>query len=209
MSKFAYNVSLRRLKNNNGTFQGMPRIYNVDKDSYWYGYAEVNVAAASPFVRTKVHDCRLEGNADVENGELIQDRVDGSYYLVMDIKGIYSGGNNGQYAYKDGTLYKVSAIADIKRINNSTEDFFGRPVTGFNTISSNTKIMVNPQSFSNTELPEGNFAYNKIKVVLQSKVGIKLNDRIETTNGDVFIVENIDKSSLNGLWVCFCDYDKR
>jgi len=209
MSKFAYNVSLRRLKNNNGVYNGLPRIYNVDRDSYSYGYAEVNVAAASPFVRTKVHDCRLEGNSDVQNGDLIQDRVDSSYYLVMDVKGIFGGGSNGTYAYKDATLYKVSAVATIRRIGDATPDFFGRSTTGFTILASNVKLMVNPQSFGVSEYVEGLNPDNKIKVVLQSKVGVKINDRIETDNGDVLQIENIDKSSLVGLWVCYCDFDKR
>ena len=69
--------------------------------------------------------------------------------------------------------------------------------------------MVNPQSFGVSEYVEGLNPDNKIKVVLQSKVGVKINDRIETDNGDVLQIENIDKSSLVGLWVCYCDFDKR
>jgi len=209
MSRFAYNTTLRRLKNNNGVVGNLPRIYNVDRNTYWYGYASVNVAAASPFVRTKVHEGRFEGTSDITDGDLILDRYDNSNYLVMSTKGIYSGGSDGQTAYFDATLYKANAVATIQRQNLGTTDFFGRELEGFEDVATNVKLMTNPQNFSTDDQRDQVLQENKIKVVLQSKVGVKLKDRIVTDLGDTLIIENIDRSSLTNLVICMCNFDVR
>lgn len=209
MSLFAAKTTLRRLKANNGIHQGLPRIYNIDRDTYSYGYAEVNTQAASPFVRTKVHDGRFEGTSDVTDGDLIRDRVDNSVYLAMSIKGIYGGGSDGAYAYKDGTLYLCNTTATIKRLDEVAEDVYGRPTTGFVNVATGVYIMVNAQNFSTGDYQETLAQDNKIKVVLQSKNNVKLADRIETAQGDVLVIENIDKSSLTNLWICYCNTDVR
>lgn len=208
MSQFAYYTTLRRLKNSNGVIGSLPRIYNVDRNTYTYGYASVNVAAASPFVRTKVHEGRFEGKTDIQDGDLILDRYDNSHYLVMSTKGIYGGGKDGQTAYYDATLYLTNATATVRRLG-ITRDPFYRQIEGFVDVATNVKIMTNPQNFSVNEQPGQVLQENKIKVVLQSKVGVQLHDRLVTDLSDTLIIENIDKSSIRNLWICMCNFDVR
>lgn len=207
MSKFAYHTTLRRLKNNNGVVGGLPRIYSIDDDSYWYGYAEVNVDATSPFARVKVHDLRVQGDSTITDGSLIKDRVDNSIYLVMSIKGIYSG---GLVAYKDGTLYLCNTTATIKRFQDGARDTFGKLIIKTPTvIASRIYIMTNPQNYTTIVGQDTIEQANKIKIAIQSKHGVKLKDRIETSTGQNYIVENIDTESLTGMVILYCDTDLR
>jgi hypothetical protein len=201
-SKFATSI----MKNSVGYYNGNPRIYNVDRSSYSIGFSRVNVDATSPFARTKVNKLWLEGGTDCQEGDLIQDRVDGKYHLVMSLKAEFSG---GAICYWDGTSYLCNATATVKRHSTTKDEFFGMETSGFTVVATGVQIMVNPQNFSTNDMPEMTVQTNKIKVAVQGLVGVQEKDRIITSLGDQLIVENIDKSSLKGIWILMCDSDIR
>lgn len=197
MSKFAYHTTLRRLKNNNGVFNGAKRITNVTTGNSWYGYAEVNTQATSPFARTKVHDGKFVGDSDIRNGHLIKDNYDNSYYLVMSCKGILSGNLT---AYWDATLYFVTATCTVQRFNTGARDSFSGEYTT-NTpanIYTNVYTMINPMNYDTLDQPDVVVQANKIKAAVQSSYTILVNDRIITSRGTTYIVENVDEESLRG-----------
>lgn len=202
LSKIATSI----MKNTVGYVGGNPRIYNVDKDGYSIGFTAVSLDATSPFARTKVNKLWLEGASNCEEGDLIQDKADNKFHLIMALKSEFCGGAQN---YWSGTTYLCNATATIQRESATEDNFFGDRVSGFSTVATGVQIMVNPQNFSTDDQPDRSWQANKIKVAVQSKVGVKERDRVITSLGDQLVVENIDRSSLKGIWILMCDSDVR
>ena len=203
MEKFATNF----VKNTVGMIDGLPRIYNVDRASYTLGHTEVNTQATSPFSRTKTHKAWFVGPTDIVEGDLVQDRGDGKHYLVMSLKKEIL---NGESVYLDGTLYYANATCTIQRFTGGAKDAFGRDTDPApTTVASNVYVMVNPQVIDVLEQRDRPIAKDKIKIVVQSKFGVKDQDRLVTSLGDTWKVINIDKSSLDNLWILYADGDTR
>lgn len=203
MSKSAYYTATRMLKNTKGMVGDLPRIYNIDRDVYCLGYASFNQDATSPFARTKVHKGRFEGEANIQNGDLVLDRYDNTKYLVMNIKGVYSGGSNGVTAYKDAALYYVNRTCTVSRAGSETRNKFGRPDASYTEVYTNIPIMSNPQNYSIEEIEETILQTNKIRLSVQSKYALKCRDKIFTSTGQSYIVENIDYDTLDGLLILY------
>jgi hypothetical protein len=199
---------MRILKTKVGIVGTNPRIFNVDTKRFSYGYAEVNINASSPFSRTKVHKGWLEGGSDIVEGSLIQDRLDSNYYMVMSVK---KEGWKGEVAYKDVTLYYCNKTCTIQRFSEAkATNAFGRVVDSAPaTLHTNVYIMVNPQNYDEQPGKDIILENNKIKLAIQSKYGVQVNDRIVTSEGDTLIVETVDKYSLVGIWILGVDKDSR
>lgn len=203
MAQFARNF----VRDTVGMIGGLPRIYNIDRNSYTLGHTEVNTQATSPFSRTKTHKAWFVGPTDILEGDLIQDRGDGKHYLVMSVKKEIL---NGESVYWDGTLYYANATCAIQRFTGGTKDDFGRDVDPAPaTVATNVYCMVNPQAVDVLEQRDRPIAKDKIKIVVQSKWAVKDQDRLVTSLGDTWKVINIDKSSLDNLWILYVDEDSR
>lgn len=191
----------------NGAVDGAPRIYNVDKGTYTLGYTEINTQATTAFARTKVHKAWFSGSTDIENGDLILDRADGAYYLVMSVKQEYA---SGCAAYIDGTLFYANATCSIERFTDTAKDFFGRDVQATpNAVATGVRIMVNPMSIDVMEQPDQIISQDKIKVAIQRKHNVMEQDRLVTSLGETYKVISVDKASLEGLDILFVDKDIR
>ena len=207
MSRMAARVVDRVLKRSNGTIEGMPRIYNVDRDTYSLGYTEINTQATSSFSRIKTHKAWFSGTSDVQNGDLILDRADGKYYLVMSVKNEISGGIT---AYIDGTLYYCDAVCQVQRFEVGTVNAFGRSANPApSVVASNVYIMSQSMSMDSTDQPDQAIAKEKIKVAVQSKIGVQVNDRLVSSNGNSYRVITVDKNQLEGLDMLYVDKDVR
>ena len=208
MSKFASRVVSRMLRTRTGIISGgQPRILNVDRGVSFYGYAEVNTQATSPVARVKQHKAWFIGGASVQDGDLIQDRGDGKYYLVMSLKDELDG---GEVAYIDGTLYYANATCSIQRFGTAGKNAFGRQSTDAPvTIKDGVYIMVNPLSMDVVDHDDRSIPNDKTKIVIQARENVQRNDRLVTSLGDTFIVEDIDRSSINNLWVLKVNQDSR
>jgi hypothetical protein len=86
MSRMAAIVVDRVLRNNNGVVDGQGRIFNVDTGTYELGYTQINTHATSTFSPIKTHKGWFSGTATIRDGDLIQDRVDGRFYLAISLK---------------------------------------------------------------------------------------------------------------------------
>ena len=207
MSKAPTRVVSRLLRTQNGSINGSPRIYNVDKNVSFYGYAEVNTQATSPVARIKQHKAWFVGNADITEGDLIQDKADNKYYLVMSLKKEVTG---SEVAYIDGTLYYANATCSIERFAPVSVNAFGREVSAEpSVIAEGVYIMVNSMSMDVDEQRDQHIAEEKIKVVMQSKYGAKINDRLVSSNGDVYKVATVDRTQLENLVVLYVAQDIR
>lgn len=204
---FASVAASRILRHGNGTVGTLPRIYNNDNKTYAYGYVEINAQATSPVARIKVHKAWLDGEAQVANGHLIQDRADGKMYFIMSQKPELYG---GAVAYYDVTLYYCNTTCSVQRFGVSGKTAFGKPQGGApTTLYENVYIMTTSLSVDVKEQEDQVLAQEKIKVAIQSKYGVKINDRLTCSNGDVYKVMSIDRTQLEGLWMLFVDKDIR
>lgn len=204
LAKFAKNF----VKNTVGKVGSLPRIYNVDKDQYIIGYAEVNQMATTAFSRLRVNKgfffCEP---TEVQEGVLIQDRADTKRYLVMSIKVELL---NGECVYLDSSLYYCDATATIERWTDGVRDSFGMVTDPApQIIASDVPIVTNPQTFSQLEQQDRMVDQDKSRVYMQAKFGVKESDRIITSHGDTYKVLRIDKSSWPGTWICYVDVDVR
>jgi hypothetical protein len=173
----------------------------------FYGYAEVNTQATSPVARIKQHKAWFVGNADITEGDLIQDKADNKYYLVMSLKKEVTG---SEVAYIDGTLYYANATCSIERFAPVSVNAFGREVSAEpSVIAEGVYIMVNSMSMDVDEQRDQHIAEEKIKVVMQSKYGAKINDRLVSSNGDVYKVATVDRTQLENLVVLYVAQDIR
>ena len=207
MSKFASRVVNRMLRTRNGTINGAPRIYNRDQDKDILGYVEINTQATSPVARIKTHKAWFAAGSEVAEGDLIEDRADNKVYLTMSLKNEIMGGETG---YIDGTLYYANTTCSIERFTTGHRNAFGRPQDPSPlTIAANVYIMTTSMSLNVNEQKDQNLAQEKIKVVIQSKFGVEVNDRLVAANGDVYKVNSIDRTQLVGLWDLFVDKDIR
>jgi len=207
MSKFAARLSARILRTRTGTIDGEPRIINLDRNESFYGYVEINTQATSPVARIKTHKAWFMPDAPVGDGELIQDRADDKKYLVMSLKKEIDG---GVCAYIDGTVYFVNVLANIERFSDSSRNSFGRATEAEGSIVAyDVPIMTSSMSMNVNEQKDQNLAAEKIKVVIQSKVGVQINDRLICDSGSVYKVNSINRDDLVGLWVLYVDVDVR
>lgn len=207
MSRFAARAVEAMLRRNNGTVGGLPRIYNVDRAAYMLGYTEINTQATSTFSRIKTHKGWFEGTSNIQDGDLIQDRVDGKYYLVMSLKDEFTG---ERVAYKDGTLYYANTTCTIQRGGAGTKDAFGFEASNtFSTVATGVYLMAQSVTLDVVEQKDQDLAKEKIKVAVQAKFGVQENDRLVTALGDTYKVVSVDKTQINGLWMLFVDKDVR
>lgn len=201
----AYSVVKRMLKRN-GTFEGQPRIYNIDRDEYFLGYTEINTMATTAYARTKTHKAWFLGGSNVVSGDLIEDRVDLSRYLVMSLKAEYSG---GLVAYLDGTLYLVTSTCTVLRYDDSEVDAFGRTTKEWAEVHTDVPIMVNPVALDTDSGEDKVRDTSKIKISMQTKFMLQQGDRLETSNGFRYIVRSIDEESLANIYSLQVDKDSR
>lgn len=191
-----------------GTIGKLPRLHIVDTDTDVYGYIDVNANATTPFSRGKVHKgifcCSLE---DIGDGALVYDRADAKYYFLMDGKTkVY----NGEAVYVDGTMYRCDSIIDVQRFVGGLRDGFGRSMdVAPITFVTGVYAMFNPLNFDIKEQQDRLVAENKIKVCVQSSVGIQVADRIITQDGSKYNVTSVDSVSLSKLVLCTVDTDVR
>lgn len=206
LSKFAKNF----VKNTVGKVGNLPRIYNVDKAQYIIGYAEVNQMATTAFSRIRVNKgyffCDLVDSLIAE-GDLIQDRVDNKYYMIMSLKAQYL---KGETAYLDSTLFFCDSTATIQRFQDGARDSFGRVVdSGPTTIYSDVKIMTSAMNYDVLLQEDRPIAQDKIKLYIQSKFAVKVADRISTNDGNVYKVISINNSDFQGINLLYVDVDVR
>lgn len=204
LSRFAKSF----VKATKGTYQGSPRILNIDQNKYIYGYAEINDQATSSYSRIKVHKGLFTcDKGDVLPGDLIQDRADDNKYMVMSIKDKICGDAS---VYFDCALYYCNTEATIERYNAGTRDSFGRPIVSSPvTIYSNVPIMTDPKNFTLDNLPDMPVETDKINLYIQAIYAVSEADRITTQTGDVYKIETIDKASLTNIWICKVNKDER
>lgn len=192
-----------------GTFQGLPRIYNSDRSIYINGYAEINDQATSSYSRIKVHKGLFTCNkTDILPGDLILDRADNNNYLVMSIKDKFCGGGS---VYFDGALYFCNTSVTVSRFSSTTtRDSFNRIIDATpEIIHSDIPVMTDSKNFDTNIFPDRPVEDNKINIYIQSKYDVQVADRLSTPEGEVYIVETIDTSSLTNLWICKVNKDVR
>lgn len=197
------------VKATKGTYLGSPRIYNIDQDVYINGYAEINDQATSSYSRIKVHKGLFTcTSADVLPGDLIQDRVDSNKYLVMSVKDKFCGGVS---VYFDAALYFCNTSVTVSRFSDATvRDKFNRIVESTpEVIFSDIPVMTDSKNFDTTTQPDRFVEDNKINVYIQSKYNVKDSDRFTTPEGEVYVIETIDTSSLTNIWICKVNKDVR
>lgn len=196
------------VKNTVGTINGKPRMYNVDRDVYLVGYAEVNKMATTAFSRISVNKGWFYCDPSlIQEGDLLQDKADGKFYLAMSLKMEVL---SGESVYMDGTLYLCDSTATVQRWVEGARDSFGRPAVATpTTIYSDVYIMTAPSNFDVMEQQDRLIAQNKIKIHLQSKFDVKPADRIVTSKGKTYKVISIDDVSLRNIIICFVDEDVR
>lgn len=214
----------------NQSVRGLGRIKNLNKPTVQYptgryliGHVEVNQQASTPFSRTKIHKgyvaCEKE---DLSEGDLILDIQDNKYYLVMSIKHQALG---AEVVYMDTTLYYCDVTLTIQRFEDSVRDTFGRVTnTAAVTLASGVYAMCNPQNFDTIEQPDRTLAHDKVAVYLQSTftctttsdshavgdvLSVQEKDRLITNKGTAYIINSIDTTSLNGIYICKVDTDVR
>jgi len=189
-----------------GVFEGLPRILNVDLNTYEVGYTQINVMATTAFSRTKTHKGWFSGTADITNGTRIIDRVDDNKYLVMSIKAEYAG---GLVAFKDATLFKVNEICSLTRFSSNL-DSFGRVSTATPvTIATDIWTMVNPLTIDVEERADRVIDKDKIKFAIQSSVSVAVNDRFVTSSGENFKVVAYSRAEIEGLLMVYVVPDTR
>jgi hypothetical protein len=197
---------VNRLLKARGTYEGLPRIYNADLDTYTVGFTEVNTQATTAFARTKMHKAWLVGTSDIIDGSRIVDRVDGHRYIVMSLKKEYTAGNT---AFVDGTLMYVTTTCTISRMSSSV-DAFGRKLDAdFTDVATGIWLMLNPMAEAPLDLPERQSDKSKIKVAMQSSVDVKINDRISTEDGEVYKVDYINRAELDNVVMLYVIPDNR
>lgn len=206
LAKFAKNF----VKNTVGKVGRLPRIYNVDKDQYIIGYAEVNQMATTAFSRLRVNKgyffCDLV-DTFIAEGDLIQDRVDNKFYMIMSLKAQYL---KGETDYLDSTLFYCDSTATIERFQDSARDKFGRVSTDAPTvIYSDVKLMTSAMTYDVMVQEDRLIAQDKIKLYLQSKFAVKVADRITTDDGNVYKVVSINNSDFAGINLLYVDVDVR
>lgn len=200
------------IKNSVGKISGLPRIQNIDKDTYITGYVEVNQMATTAFSRVRVNKGFFFGDTSPSNiaeGDLILDRADNKHYLVMSLKNEIL---KEETAYTDGTLFFCDSKATIQRFVEGTKDMFGREVVATPTnIATDVYIMTNPKNYDVLIQDDRPVPQDKISVYLQIKHGIQEADRIVTDTGEIFKVVSVDNSSLgkNGITLAYVDNDVR
>lgn len=206
MSRYSRRID-NMLKRNRGTVTGQPRIYNVDDATYTLGYTEANTDATTAFSRVKTAKGIWSGTSDISEGDLIQDRFDDKFYLVMAIKGEVSG---GEIAYVDATLLVAHAVCSIQRFTDGTKDAFGWEADpAASNVATGVRCCFSSMSIDMIEQEDASIPKNKIKVYLQSKHGIQENDRLLTAGGNTYRVVSMAEEELNGLILVYVDKDLR
>lgn len=188
--------------------RGVPRIYNVDRNVEIVGYAEVNQLATSVMGRVKTHRGYFYcDKGDVDDGDLILDREDERYYLVMSAK---AEKFNYETVYFDSTLFLCDALVSVFRFGGGARDGFGRPVSSAPTeIASEVRCMASALNFDVMQQEDRLIAKDKLKFYLQKKVGVCVADRLVSSTGRKYVVESVDDISLTNLSLLSCDTDVR
>lgn len=196
------------IKRTMGMVGNKPRIYNIDRDTYLLGYAQVNQMATTSFSRIKVNKGFLFCEAsEVTEGELIQDRADNKKYFLMSAKMEML---NGEAVYIDCALYYCDATATIERWTDGARDTFGTVLDPTpQVIISDIPIVTNPQTYDTLEQQDRVIANDKIRIFVQAKAGVKEFDRVVASSGDTYKITRIDKVSWPGIWTCYVDVDVR
>lgn len=196
------------LKATTGSVGGAPRIRNLDTGAEVYGYCAIHDQASSSFSRIKVHRGWFTCDpSEIQNGDLIEDRADNSRYFVMAVKNEY---NNGASVYLDGTLYYVDSSVTISRFGDTSKDSFGRATQKTAVvIATDVPVMTNPRSIESSPHPDAFVSNDEVQIYIQSKYDVKVSDRLTSSNGDVYKVDSINKSSLMNIWVCTVNKDDR
>lgn len=196
------------IKNTVGTVAGTPRIYNIDKQTYIIGYAEVNALATTAFSRIRVNKGYFFcAPSDVAEGDLIQDRADLKKYFVTSTKVEML---NGECVYLDSSLFYCDTVASIERWIEGPKDTFGRATDPTPQVMyTDLPMVTNPQTFDVLEQQDRLIANDKVRIYLQAKNLVKEADRIVANNGEVYKVLRVDKVSWPGLIVCHVDVDVR
>lgn len=188
--------------------RGVPRIYNWDKRIEIVGYAEVNKQATSVLGRVKIHKGYFYCDRDqVEDGDLVQDRDDGNYYLVMSSKVEKQG---YEIIYYDSTLINCEDRVTVSRFGDGVRDAFGRVISSEpEVIASNVYCMINPKNFTVMDQQDRVVPQDKIQFYVQAKVGVKVADRLTSGNGRKYVVESVDTESLRNINILHVDLDER
>lgn len=205
LSKFAKSF----VKATKGVYKGSPRIYNIDRNIYISGYAEINAQATSPFSRIKVHKGLFTCDVtDVLPGDLIQDRVDSNKYIVMSVKDKYCGDAS---IYFDCALYYCNVSVDIARYSDTgTRDSFNRLLASTPTVLyTNVPVMTDLKNVTIQDTPDRPIEEDKLNLYIQAKFDVHISDRLITTDNILYKVETIDKSSLENIWICLVTKDDR
>lgn len=197
------------VKATKGTYQGSPRIYNIDQNKYIYGYAEINDQATSPFSRIKVHKGLFTcSRTDVVAGDLVQDRVDNHKYIVMSIKDKLCGEAS---TYFDCALYYCNTSVTISRFSKEgARDTFGRPIVSTATpLYTDIPVMTDTKNLLTTSYPDKFIETDKVNIYIQAKYLVNPEDRLITADGDMFVIETIDRGSLNNILILKVNKDDR
>lgn len=203
---YGAHIVVDRMLDRVGIVEGLGRILNVDTGQYWKGYTQVNVMATTPTSRTKINKAWFNGDTDIRDGSLIEDRAEKRQYLVMSVKTEYSG---DRVAYYDGTVYMVNATCTISRQGSETRDAFNRVSSGRTEIASNIPAMTVPMKTATYEQEDQILDNNNLKIVVQRSTDVTRHDQIVTDAGEVYKVTVVDKASLEGLTILYAETDIR
>lgn len=203
---YGAHIVVDRMLDRVGIVEGLGRILNVDTGQYWKGYTQVNVMATTPTSRTKINKAWFNGDTDIRNGSLIEDRAEKLQYLVMSVKTEYAGEN---VAYYDGTLYAVTTSISISRQGGETRDAFNRISSERTDIATDVPAMTAPMKTATYEQEDQILDNNNIKIVVQSSTDALRHDRIVTHLGEIYKITVVDKASLDGLTILYAETDIR
>lgn len=174
------------------------------------GHVKANTMATAPWSRVKVHKGYFYGVTDsaISNGDLVLDRSDNYYYLVMSVKAERLG---GYVTYLDGTLFLCDSQIEISRFEEGERDNFGRVLTpGLTVKVPFAYATTNLKNFDVLEQKDRLVPQEKLIIYVQPKTGVQVADRIIMLDTmDRYRVVSIDKKSIIGLWSCQVDVDDR
>lgn len=196
------------IKNTKGTWLKKGRMFNHENSEYLVGFAEINERATTPFARVRVNRGWFFCEPGlIQEGDLVEDRVDERLYLVMSLK---TQVLHGESVYLDATLYLCDSVATIERWVDGERDIFGQVLDPYPIqIADNVPILINPQTFTVLEQQDRPIPQDKVRIYLQAKFKVRPADRIIADNGDAYKVMSVDKVSLPNIWICYVDVDER
>lgn len=188
--------------------RNVPRILNIDKNVAIVGYAEVNQQATSVMGRVKTHKGFFYcSSTEIEDGDLILDRQDDRYYLVMSAK---AETFNYEVIYIDSTLFFCDSVVTVSRFGGGAKDAFGRPLTAAPAVvATDVRCLASVQNYDTLQQEDRLLAHDKLKFYMQAKVGVKVADRLTSASGKHYVVQSVDDLSLTNLVLLSVDTDVR